>query len=265
MNKTRRHIPIRIALGIVATALIADFVTLLLRNPLTSTGAILGLIPCAILLAYAICMPRVNARIAALWRKRGAGRITLIVLAVLLSAGILLVIVETTLMCIYANRPAPKSETGRPPVVIVLGCLVKDGRPSTLLQDRIDTAADYLLAHPECRCIVSGGKGTDEEVSEARCMFDALVSAGISADRLIIEDRSTTTRENLRFCKEIMEREDLGDTAVIVTNSWHEFRAQMIASDLGLPCGAVGAPTAWWLLPANYLRELFAIAYQFVF
>ena len=65
--------------------------------------------------------------------------------------------------------------------------------------------------------------------------------------------------------REIMERENLGDTIVLVTNSWHEFRASMIASDIDLPCGNEGAATPPWRLPSNYLRELFGIAYQFVF
>lgn len=253
----------RLLIGIAASALILNFVTLLLIGASRSVGAIFGMFPCGLLLLYAIFMPRVHKWIAAVWKRAGAGRTALIVVAVFLVTGIVLTVVETVFMVMYANREAPDSE--KPPVVIVLGCQVRDGRASTLLQARIDTAYDYLVSHPDCKCILSGGKGPDEAISEAQCMYDSLVSSGIAPERLFLEDRSTTTRENLKYCKEIMDREDLGDTAVIVTNSWHEFRAQTIASDLGLRCGGAGAPTAWWLLPANYLREILAIAYQFVF
>ena len=254
---------VRLILGIGASALILDFVILLLIGASRSIGAVFGLFPFGLLLLYAIFMPKVNSRIAEIWEKGGKGRTTLVVVGIFLATGIVLTIVESVFMVMYSARKAPESE--QPPVVIVLGCQVRDGHPSTLLQARIDTAYDYLVAHPECKCIVSGGQGADEVISEAQCMYDSLVSSGIAPERLYLENRSTTTRENLRFCKEIMDREGLGDTAVLVTNSWHEFRAQMIASDLGLRCGGVGAPTAWWLFPANYLREILAIAYQFIF
>lgn len=173
------------------------------------------------------------------------------------------VITASVMMITFAHRKAPESD--RPPVVVVLGCLVVNDHPSSLLAERIKTAYKYLNANPESPCIVSGGKGSDESISEAQCMYQELVHMGISPDRIYIEDRSTTTRENLAFCKEIMEQENLGDTVVLVTNSWHEFRASLIASEIDLQCGNEGAATPPWRLPSNYLRELFGIAYQFVF
>lgn len=173
------------------------------------------------------------------------------------------VITASVMMITFAHRKAPESD--RPPVVVVLGCLVVNDHPSSLLAERIKTAYKYLNANPESPCIVSGGKGSDESISEAQCMYQELVRMGISPDRIYIEDRSTTTRENLAFCKAIMEQENLGDTVVLVTNSWHEFRASLIASEIDLQCGNEGAATPPWRLPSNYLRELFGIAYQFVF
>ena len=92
-----------------------------------------------------------------------------------------------------------------------------------------------------------------------------LVKKGIEPSRIYIEGNSKTTRQNLKYSKELMEKENLGDTVVIVTNGWHEFRAYLIAKDLGLSCGTEGAPTPWWLFPANYTRELMAIVYQLLF
>ena len=131
-----------------------------------------------------------------------------------------------------------------------------------LLSERIETAYSYLQSHPEAVCIVSGGKGTDEVMSEAKCMYDELTKMGISPERIYMEDQSTSTRENLKFCKEIMAKEDLGDTAILITNSWHELRAQMIAAELDIPCGGLGAASPWWLIPSFYIRELYGILYQ---
>ncbi len=172
------------------------------------------------------------------------------------------VITATSFMVVFAHHRAPSSD--KPPVVVVLGCRVIGDQPSNLLSARISTAYEYLSSHPECKCIVSGGKGDDEGISEAECMYRELVRMGIDPSRIYKEDQSTSTRENLLFSKNIMEQNSLGDTIVIVTNAWHELRACMIASSLGLSFGTEGAATHPWRLPANYLRELFGIMYQCV-
>ncbi|MBO4927467.1 MAG: YdcF family protein [Clostridiales bacterium] len=263
MHQNLLQIIIRLILGIGASVLIIGFVTLLLNGASKNLGALIGIVFMTPVLLYAIFMPKIHEKIGSTWKAGGAGKRALITILVLIVVGILVIITETVFMCIYAHRKAPASE--HPPVVLVLGCQVRNGSPSTLLRTRIDTAYEYLAAHPESPCIVSGGQGSDEAFSEAKCMFDELVKMGIDPERIYIEDKSTTTRQNLRFSKEIMEKEDLGDTILIVTNSWHELRAQMIAKDLGIPCGGLGAETPWWLLPANYMREIMAILYQIVF
>ena len=253
----------RIFLGILSGAGIIGFVTVLLGRGSRNVGAIVCLFFCSLLLLYSFFAPKVNRKISSIWHNGGWGKHCLQVMCVLLVLAILLVIVESILMAIYSRKRAPASS--RPPVVIVLGCMARNGKPSTLLQNRIDTAYDYLTAHPECYCIVSGGQGPDETISEAECMYQELVKMGIEPSRIYIEGESKTTRQNLKYSKELMEKEDLGDTAVIITNGWHEFRAYLIAKDLGLPCGTEGAPTPWWLFPANYTRELMAIVYQILF
>lgn len=226
-------------------------------------GTLSGFALSLLLMGYTHFYDRVNAAIIEHRKRSRVAKIAqncAVFFAVLI---VTYVITASIMMIAFAHRKAPESD--RPPVVVVLGCLVVNDHPSSLLSERIKTAYEYLSANPDSPCIVSGGMGNNEQISEAQCMYQELVRMGISPERIYIEDRSTTTRENLAFSKEIMERENLGDTIVLVTNSWHEFRACMIASDIDLPCGTEGAATPPWRLPSNYLRELFGIAYQFVF
>lgn len=250
----------RILLGIAASGLIALFVTQLLSGIGRNVGGFTGLILSILALAYALFANRFHRFIKETWQAGGRGRRTILGVGIVAACLVLTVLVETVFMCIYAHRDAPKSE--QPPVLIVLGCQVNPDGPSLLLRERINTAYDYLTAHSDAVCIASGGQGTDEVMPEAQCIYQELVAMGIDPRRIYVEDRSTTTRENLAFCKEIMARENLGNTAVLVTNSWHELRAQLIAQDLGLEVGAEGADTPLWLLPAFYIRELYGILYQ---
>ena len=89
--------------------------------------------------------------------------------------------------------------------LIVLGARVNpDGNPSPALQNRLNAAIDYLAANPETIAIASGGQGADEPVSEATCIRDALVAAGVDPDRILVEDQSTSTAENLTFSLALM-------------------------------------------------------------
>ncbi|MBQ4556022.1 MAG: YdcF family protein [Clostridia bacterium] len=111
--------------------------------------------------------------------------------------------------------------------IIVLGAKVnRNGVPSKPLYWRIDAAEEYLIDNPDTIAVLSGGKGNDEPISEAQCMYNELVQRGISRDRLIIEENSTSTNENIRFTLDI-----IGDDAEfgIVTNNFHVFRAVRIA------------------------------------
>lgn len=90
------------------------------------------------------------------------------------------------------------------------------------LKDRLDTAKEYLRANPETIAILSGGQGKLEEISEAECMCRYLVNAGISKERLLMEAKSTTTRQNLRFSRKYMDYQH--DEVGIITNNFHVYR-----------------------------------------
>jgi uncharacterized SAM-binding protein YcdF (DUF218 family) len=148
--------------------------------------------------------------------------------------------------------------------VIVLGCKVKGTRPSLMLKRRLDSACEYLENNSEVLVIVSGGKGSDEEISEAECMKAYLIEKGIAPERIYKEDKSTSTYENFKFSKEIMQEYNLGSNLTVVTDGYHQLRAGIIADSLGIKTNAVSAHTSWWLVPTYWVREWFAVVYTFI-
>lgn len=156
--------------------------------------------------------------------------------------------------------------------IIVLGAQVHRGSPSLVLRYRLDKAAEYLRANTNTMCIVSGGQGPNEPYAEARGMADYLEhDAGIDASRIIEEPDSTTTVENLRNSRAIIDNagrsgNDSGGDASepsigIVTNDFHVFRSLHIAHDQGytdVQGIAAGSPRD--MLLNNMVRESFAEA-----
>ena len=163
---------------------------------------------------------------------------------------------------ILSNMNHPSSEET---TVIVLGCRVKDKKPSLALKERLDKTYEYLNEHKELNCVLSGGQGANEEISEAKCMYQYLVKKGIDKRRLYLEDQSTSTRENILFSYKIIEKENLNKKITIITNEFHEYRAQTIANNLNIESYAVSAKTAWWLFPTYFVREIFGMIYEFIF
>ncbi|MFR0575252.1 YdcF family protein [Bifidobacterium boum] len=155
--------------------------------------------------------------------------------------------------------------------IIVLGAQVYQGSPSLVLRYRLDKAAEYLRANPGTTCIVSGGQGPNEPYAEARGMADYLEhDAGIDASRIIEEPDSSTTVENLRNSRAIIDRASstgsAGDAASepsigIVTNDFHVFRSLQIAHDQGYTdVRGIAAGSPRDMLLNNMVRESFAEA-----
>lgn len=118
--------------------------------------------------------------------------------------------------------------------LIVLGARVEaDGSPGKALEKRINAAAAYLAENPDTIAVASGGKGTDEVIPEAECIKNGLAARGIDESRILVEDRSTTTSENMAFSMKLM---DCGaETKVgIVTNNYHVSRALLLANHAGM-------------------------------
>ena len=178
------------------------------------------------------------------------------------------VIVSTVLAVVIscfmvsAMNDSPK---GRETTLVLLGCKVKDGRPSLMLQKRINSAYDYMKEHQDVKIVVSGGKGDDEIISEAQCMRDTLVSMGIAPERIFMEDKSVNTKENLEFSLEIIKREGLPEKMTIITDGYHQLRAEMLAVNSGAgKTYNISAKTSRWLIPTYWVREWFGVAYYFL-
>lgn len=142
-------------------------------------------------------------------------------------------------------------------VLIVLGCQVNGTQPSRMLRQRLDAAVHYLNTNPDTDCIVTGGKGNGENLSEAQCMYNYLTAAGIDPSRITMEDQATSTMENLRYSMEYLEP---NAEIAIVSNEFHLYRAGQMAQSLGLEPHLIPASTEYPLLLASYsLREILAV------
>lgn len=119
---------------------------------------------------------------------------------------------------------------GDPQIMVILGCQVQPWGPSILLQDRLDEALDYLEDHPDMTVVVSGAQGPDEPSTEAQAMYDYLVAHGVDGERILQEDRSHNTLQNLKYTKELLEAEGYDVTAdiMVVSNGFHLTRVRML-------------------------------------
>ena len=155
------------------------------------------------------------------------------------------------------------------PYLIVLGAAVHGKEPSLTLVRRLEGALDYLNSYPDSVAIVSGGMGKGESVTEGQAMFDWLTGRGIAPERILIENRATSTRENLQFSFDIIRErgdEPAGNVA-IVSSAYHLYRAKCMAEKLGVPDAAgVAAPWGYFLVMLNYfIREAFGVTHLWVF
>ena len=149
--------------------------------------------------------------------------------------------------------------------VIVLGCKVNGTNPSRMLKRRLDSAQRFLKEHPDAVCVVSGGKGDDEKISEAQAMKTYLIENGIAESRVIAEDKSVNTNENMRFSADILKKMGI-EKAAVVTDGFHQYRAGIIAEKYGLETSAVNADTDFltvWLVPTYWIREWLAITAEY--
>ncbi len=258
---------IRIITALAGAAGIFVFILPVFTGRILNIGNVTGLAVSLCLLAYGIWQSSIHSAVLRGWRAGGVLRGALALAGILLTA-IAVTALILTLMIVQSalKKPAPDAD------VVVLGCEVKGERPSRMLTGRMDTAIDYLKEHPRVYCVLSGGRGENEKISEAECMYRYMTARGIDPGRLIREDRSVSTRENLQFSlqklKEAGRADAFGDNGTadlqiaVVTNEFHACRARLIAKSLGLDAGSVPAPSPWWLLPTFYVRELYGLLYQ---
>ena len=147
--------------------------------------------------------------------------------------------------------------------VIVLGAKVNGTSPSRVLRQRLDAAIEYADHNRSSKIIVTGGKGSDEDISEAASMQNYLTANGIDKNRITIEDKAADTRENLEYSKDIIG--DSSKSIVIVTSDFHMYRALKIAEQTGfVHISGKPARTDAGLIPNYYIREAFAVIKNFI-
>ena len=180
--------------------------------------------------------------------------------------GLALLVITLAAVEVWVIRIGQRNDAARPAdAVIVLGAGVNGTTPSLALQTRINAAESYLKANPGIPAVLSGGQGPGEDISEARAMFDALTARGIDPERLILEEQSGNTRQNLQNSLALLP-DDYHKTVAIVTNDFHMGRVRLLLNAAG-PGRVVQVPARlpWrWLSVNYYLRESFAVVNDLV-
>ena len=151
----------------------------------------------------------------------------------------LIVVGITEVLIVKASFGGPKEQVQ---YMVVLGAKVRNDGPSVSLWDRIYGAAEYLEEHPDTIAIVSGGQGADEPMTEAQAMYDELIALGIDPDRVWLEEKATSTWENLTFALDLIEEKtgERPEKLGILSSEYHLFRAKLFAKECGVE--AVGIP-----------------------
>lgn len=164
----------------------------------------------------------------------------------------------------------PKNNTEKSELLMVLGAGVNGRTPSLTLKGRLDKAVEYVENYDkDIYIIVTGGQGEGEDISEALCMKEYLVKAGISEDKIIMEDKSTSTAENFMYSKKIIKEEldiDVRDSSIkVITNDFHSFRSNMLGERNGYEnLNFYSSKTYWPLIPIYYVREAFAFVKSYL-
>lgn len=152
--------------------------------------------------------------------------------------------------------------------VIILGCRVrKDGSLTPLLKGRVDKAIEfannqYKNTKKKIIYVPSGGKGSDECIAEAKAIEKYLIEKGIEKDRIIVEDKSTSTEENMKFSKDKIFKVKKNPNITIATTNYHVFRSLVIANNHGLKCEGIGSKTIWYYYTNALIREFVVNMFQ---
>ena len=180
----------------------------------------------------------------------------------ILAFGLAVILSFGSFLAIYGRND---NATYTEKTVIVLGCGIRGERVSVGLAKRLNKAYEYHLQNPEAMIIVSGGQGPQEDIPEALAMKRYLVDKGVPEDKIIMEDKSTSTITNFKYSHEIMKEKDLPDDEVVfVTNAYHVYRGAYYAKEEGLTVTHLGTDIIWYTIPMNYMREMLAVMKMWV-
>ncbi|MDR0930773.1 MAG: YdcF family protein [Clostridiales bacterium] len=163
-----------------------------------------------------------------------------------------------TFLAVYGNL---KTTDYTQDAVIVLGAGIRGEQVTIPLARRLDEAIDYAKHNPNAKIVVSGAQGLQEDITEARAMQKYLTTRGVAEDSIILEEKATSTYENLNYSKQILDNVFGANNykVVVITNDFHAYRAMILAKKIGLDAKYIGAKTEWYITPLNYLRECVAV------
>ena len=171
-------------------------------------------------------------------------------------------LIIATLYCnIKASKHIPSYDKD---FIIILGSKIKeDGTLTPLLQGRVDKAIEfgnkqYQINKKKIVYIPSGGKGIDEITSEAEAIKKYLINKGIKEKQIVIEDKSTSTTENMKFSKNKIDKINKDGKICFSTTNYHVFRSGIIASKQGINCEGIGSKTKWYFYSNALIREFIA-------
>jgi len=251
-------IAVRVAAAVISAVGLV-WVNLSLRF---TAGSLIGSLILGAAFCLAVFFEPISRLIGRIWRKI-PGRILLCFFGAVIAAGLFVCGFFSVNMAVYAANP-PLSEAADTDCVIVLGCQVKGETPTSMLCDRLNAALELLKSSDKLLCVVSGGQGNGEDISEAEAMRRYLMKNGISDERIIPEPGSHSTEENLRFSAELLRERGFEGKVTIVTSEYHQYRAHVYAEREGLCVSHYSAATTPRLIPNSWAREWAALAVMFL-
>jgi len=210
---------------------------------------------------YLVLFPHVLTGIYKKLWSRTAGKILLVAFHLGLLAAVVVANIFTAWM-IDANTRVPEPDTP----LLICGARVTEDGPAPVLTERLNRAYSYLVDNPGAFCVVTGGQGADEPSPEGEVMAQVLVDKGIAPERIVIENKSVNTEENVQFGVELLRESGYqGDTLALCTDSIHQYRAQANAQAMGFQTSAVSARSPYFQILDHWVREIMAIAKWLVF
>lgn len=216
-------------------------------------GNIGGTLVCLFLMALTLFPKQIAQFFQRIWSHL-PGKIGLSILSLCVVAGILFCGAMSIQMArAITNLPST------PETVIVLGCKVRGTKPSAMLTRRLEATLAYLNENEDVMCITTGGQGAGEDIPEGEAMKTWLIAHGIAESRILVDNTSTDTRENLQNAAAILKEQGLDNEVVIITDGFHQYRASLLANQNGLVSYAYSAYTNPLYVPTYWVREWMAL------
>lgn len=244
---------LRIVLWVLAVLLLTESIVFSMSANLTVGLIMLYLVTAAALLGAVFYRPLA----AFLSHGFGLGIKWLLIAGILVYAG---------LMVFLAVCASMTKADGNEQAIVVLGAGLNGREVSGTLRRRLDAAYDFACEHPELPVVVTGGQGQGELRTEASAMKEYLIEKGMPEERILLEDKSASTRENFIFAHRVLAENGWANVTDVafVTNRFHCYRAAMIAERVGMKASAVPATIGLTAALPCYLREVLAVLYYWL-